>query len=63
MEILQSLNCLHKMPIDDTLKRKTEICKNFSIHGVCSYGTRCKFAHGNHELTVKPVVFINRHYK
>ena len=27
------------------------MCKNFREKGVCKYGDRCLFAHGDHELT------------
>lgn len=29
---------------------KTELCQNFSAYGTCSYGQKCRFAHGRHEL-------------
>jgi butyrate response factor len=32
------------------VKYKTELCRNFSSHGCCSYSSRCQFAHGRHEL-------------
>lgn len=27
------------------------MCKNFREKGVCKYGDKCLFAHGEHELT------------
>jgi len=32
-------------------RKKYEMCKNFREKGVCKYGDRCLFAHGDHELT------------
>lgn len=32
-------------------RTKYEMCKNFREKGVCKYGDRCLFAHGDHELT------------
>jgi butyrate response factor len=29
---------------------KTELCKHFMDTGACRYGTKCQFAHGEHEL-------------
>jgi len=29
---------------------KTELCRSFSETGVCRYGHKCQFAHGEHEL-------------
>ncbi|CAF1592779.1 unnamed protein product [Adineta ricciae] len=34
----------------ENLKYKTELCRNFSIYGLCSYLSRCQFAHGYEEL-------------
>lgn len=39
-----------------TLKRKTEICKTYSLGLVCPYGEKCSFAHGAHELRGKLLV-------
>ena len=33
---------------------KTRICLNWQQDGVCSYGSRCNFAHGIHELNLGP---------
>jgi hypothetical protein len=32
-------------------RKKYEMCKNFKEKGVCKYGDKCLFAHGEHELT------------
>ena len=32
---------------------KTELCKNYQAKGFCPYGRKCKFAHGEIELTTK----------
>lgn len=32
------------------VRLKYEMCKNFREKGVCKYGDRCLFAHGDHEL-------------
>jgi hypothetical protein len=32
-------------------RTKYEMCKNFREKGVCKYGDRCLFAHGDQELT------------
>lgn len=33
------------------VRKKYEMCKNFKEKGVCKYGDKCLFAHGDHELT------------
>lgn len=35
---------------DFQMKYKTELCKNWSLKGHCSYGKKCRFAHGESEL-------------
>jgi len=35
-------------------KYKTEICKKFQSFGKCPYGDKCRFAHGEQELIMKP---------
>ena len=35
-------------------KYKTEICKKFQSTGKCPYGNKCRFAHGEQELIMKP---------
>jgi hypothetical protein len=36
-------------------KYKTELCKSWSETGFCVYGNKCRFAHGRHELSIKPM--------
>jgi len=36
------------------LKYKTEICKKFQSTGKCPYDDKCRFAHGEQELIMKP---------
>jgi hypothetical protein len=36
-------------------KYKTELCKSWSETGFCVYGNKCRFAHGRHELSSKPI--------
>ncbi|KAM3146537.1 hypothetical protein pb186bvf_001506 [Paramecium bursaria] len=31
-------------------KYKTQLCRHFSLNGVCALGMKCQFAHGQHEL-------------
>ncbi|KAL4460911.1 hypothetical protein ABPG74_016383 [Tetrahymena malaccensis] len=42
---------------------KTELCRNFQIHGSCNYGKKCQYAHGRHELQQKPERKTNQYYK
>ena len=42
-------------------KYKTEMCKSFSEHGICSYGNKCRFAHGKHDQFDK--VISSQKYK
>jgi hypothetical protein len=35
------------------MRKKYEMCKNFREKGICKYGEKCLFAHGEHELTKK----------
>lgn len=30
-----------------TKKKKTELCKNFQLQGLCKFGDQCSFAHGD----------------
>ena len=32
------------------MKYKTELCRNYTTYGSCSYSSRCQFAHGYEEL-------------
>lgn len=41
---------------DYAMKRKTELCKTYSLGLVCPYGNTCSFAHGVHELKKKTCV-------
>jgi hypothetical protein len=34
---------------------KTELCKSWSETGFCVYANKCRFAHGRHELSIKPI--------
>jgi hypothetical protein len=47
-----------KSTIEDELSKqnlyKTELCRSFVDTGICRYGHRCQFAHGEHEL--RPVL-------
>lgn len=47
-----------KQLIEDELSKqnlyKTELCRSFCETGVCRYGHKCQFAHGEHEL--RPVM-------
>ncbi|EAS01338.1 zinc finger protein CTH1 (macronuclear) [Tetrahymena thermophila SB210] len=42
---------------------KTELCRNYQIHGTCNYGKKCQYAHGRHELQQKPERKTNQYYK
>jgi len=42
-----------KRSVPDSLKYKTELCKKWIQTGQCSYGGKCRFAHGRHELQEK----------
>ena len=35
------------------LKKKTEMCRNWETKGYCSWGAKCSYAHGEHELQKK----------
>ena len=37
-------------------KYKTEICRSWEENGTCSYGKKCRFAHGRHELVEKECI-------
>ena len=47
----------------DKTKYKTEMCKNWIEIGLCRYGTKCQFAHGEHELMGKAPPINNNKYK
>jgi hypothetical protein len=40
--------------LGDKTKYKTELCKNFDETGICEFGSRCIFAHGEQELRQVP---------
>ena len=42
-------------------KFKTELCKNYDIHGYCKWADNCFFAHGKAELKSK--IPVNQFYK
>lgn len=42
-------------------KYKTEMCKSWSQTGFCVYGNKCRFAHGRHELYIKPTVTATKY--
>ena len=46
----------------DKTKYKTEMCKNWIEVGLCRYGNKCQFAHGDLELMGKATP-INAKYK
>lgn len=47
--------------VEDTLKYKTELCRNFELTGRCKFGPKCSYAHGKDQLVTKK--HINLHYK
>ena len=56
-----SLNMIKEKNIIDQ-KYKTEICKKFQSIGNCPYGNKCRFAHGEQELIMKPKGKIIKKY-
>jgi len=36
------------------MMKKTRLCQEFMTTGVCKYGDKCTFAHGQHELRAAP---------
>ena len=42
------------------VKSKTELCKNFVDGIYCPFGSRCKFAHGYHELKQRSLMDLKR---
>lgn len=44
---LQSVSSISKQSV---IRLKYEVCKNFKEKGICKYGDRCLFAHGDNEL-------------
>lgn len=47
----------------DKTKYKTEMCKNWIEIGLCRYGNKCQFAHGENELMGKAPPVNNNKYK
>ena len=41
---------LHLSPNYLNPRYKTVLCRHYIVEGQCMYGSRCKFAHGDHEL-------------
>lgn len=39
----------------NSLKHKTQLCKNFTENGWCPYYNKCRFAHGTYELISAPI--------
>lgn len=48
-------------PAENDEKYKTELCKNWVQYGKCSYGNKCRFAHGSNDLINKQI--YNPKYK
>ncbi|CAK72167.1 unnamed protein product (macronuclear) [Paramecium tetraurelia] len=44
-----------------TKKKKTELCKNFTLKGSCKFGKECSYAHGCSELL--PKAHLHQNYK
>ncbi|CAD8134057.1 unnamed protein product [Paramecium octaurelia] len=44
-----------------TKKKKTELCKNFTLTGSCKFGSNCSYAHGQSELL--PKAHLHQNYK
>ena len=41
-------NC--KVKINENLKHKSSLCRNYEEYGFCPYGYKCQFAHGTKQL-------------
>lgn len=41
---------------------KTQLCRNFMNTGECEFKNECCYAHGHHELVMKPIS-MNKNYK
>ncbi len=54
-------NAATMVTIEADEKYKTELCKNWVQYGHCSYGNKCRFAHGPEDLVSKQV--FNPKYK
>lgn len=44
-----------------TRKKKTELCKNYELTGMCKFMDACSFAHGQDQL--QPKVHLHQKYK
>ncbi|MEI6242319.1 MAG: zinc finger CCCH domain-containing protein [Chlamydiota bacterium] len=53
---------LPSSPLSNAKNYKTELCKNFTEIGSCSYGKKCRYAHGPEELQqrIRPTLFKSR---
>ena len=51
------------MSADPDGKYKTELCKNWIETAKCRYESRCRFAHGQDELTMAAVRSYNEKFK
>ena len=51
-------NGIAKPGTDASNKFKTEICRNWT-QGICEFGTKCTFAHGQHELRLRDTAVGN----
>ena len=51
-------NALDKVDYEEEKRKdpkyKTELCKSFMENNFCQYGNKCRFAHGEEELVIKP---------
>ncbi len=54
-------NATEKQQTEGDEKYKTEMCKNWVLYGRCSYGSKCRFAHGKDDMVNKQV--YNPKYK
>lgn len=56
-KIKMKKNALDPVDIEEEKKKdpkyKTELCKSYMETGICLYGNRCRFAHGEKELAEK----------
>ncbi|OMJ72859.1 hypothetical protein SteCoe_28599 [Stentor coeruleus] len=57
---MEYLACTPKRETDFKAKYKTEICRNWS-QGICEFGEKCTFAHGEEELRNK--IYLTTNYR
>lgn len=50
---MTTINSTETVTQPTTNNYKTEMCKAWGKSGNCPYGSKCKFAHGVHELRLK----------